>query len=255
MAWQGLAAEIQQVPAVTRAYTAACVVTTAAVLELLSPFQLYFNPHLVFRKFQVPVLPHAGGGFLPRPHSRLRLYVSLWRRPYDFARVPRQPILLGPGPYSHAGVCMEPSQPSGQGQLLRPPHLPGAIPALGTHGLLTAAGQLDPRGPAGDCCGTHLLLSGRCLSQPAWRQEAAADPRLPPGPLPTGSCYWMPQKRTPITCPSLRSSQDPSSNDPIQGQGQPQGPVSQASVNPPSHPEPLLAVEQTVLEVGQPNKL
>ncbi|XP_073079068.1 derlin-3 isoform X2 [Manis javanica] len=54
MAWQGLATEFLQVPAVTRAYTAACVVTTAAVqLELLSPFQLYFNPHLVFRKFQV----------------------------------------------------------------------------------------------------------------------------------------------------------------------------------------------------------
>ncbi|KAL0626013.1 Derlin-3 [Plecturocebus cupreus] len=54
MAWRGLAAEFLQVPAVTRAYTAACVLTTAAVqLELLSPFQLYFNPHLVFRKFQV----------------------------------------------------------------------------------------------------------------------------------------------------------------------------------------------------------
>nr|XP_042122296.1 derlin-3 isoform X2 [Peromyscus maniculatus bairdii] len=53
MAGQGLAAGFLQVPAVTRAYTAACVLTTAAVLELLSPFQLYFNPHLVFRKFQV----------------------------------------------------------------------------------------------------------------------------------------------------------------------------------------------------------
>ncbi|XP_012383696.1 derlin-3 isoform X3 [Dasypus novemcinctus] len=54
MAWQGLTAEFLQVPAVTRVYTAACVLTTAAVqLELLSPFQLYFNPHLVFRKFQI----------------------------------------------------------------------------------------------------------------------------------------------------------------------------------------------------------
>ncbi|XP_031298218.2 derlin-3 isoform X6 [Camelus dromedarius] len=54
MAWRGLATEFLQVPAVTRTYTAACVLTTAAVqLELLSPFQLYFNPHLVFRKFQV----------------------------------------------------------------------------------------------------------------------------------------------------------------------------------------------------------
>ncbi|XP_048199538.1 derlin-3 isoform X1 [Perognathus longimembris pacificus] len=54
MAWQGMAAEFLQVPAVTRAYTAACVLTTAAVqLEILSPFQLYFNPRLVFQKFQV----------------------------------------------------------------------------------------------------------------------------------------------------------------------------------------------------------
>ncbi|KAK7804120.1 hypothetical protein U0070_002463 [Myodes glareolus] len=54
MAGQGLAAGFLQVPTVTRAYTTACVLTTAAVqLELLSPFQLYFNPHLVFRKFQV----------------------------------------------------------------------------------------------------------------------------------------------------------------------------------------------------------
>ncbi|GAB1295242.1 Derlin-3 [Apodemus speciosus] len=89
MAGQRLAAGFLQVPAVTRAYTAACVLTTAAVqLELLSPFQLYFNPHLVFRKFQVwrlittflffgplgfgfffnmlfvPLLPHAGGGVI-----------------------------------------------------------------------------------------------------------------------------------------------------------------------------------------------
>lgn len=33
MAWQGLATEFLQVPAVTRAYTAACVVTTAAVVS------------------------------------------------------------------------------------------------------------------------------------------------------------------------------------------------------------------------------
>ncbi|XP_014652805.1 PREDICTED: derlin-3-like [Ceratotherium simum simum] len=53
MAWGGLVADFLQVPAVTRAYTAACMPTTAAMLELLSPFQLYFNPHLVLRKFQV----------------------------------------------------------------------------------------------------------------------------------------------------------------------------------------------------------
>ncbi|XP_032112558.1 derlin-3 isoform X4 [Sapajus apella] len=46
MAWQGLAAEFLQVPAVTRAYTAACVLTTAAVFQvwrLVTNF-LFFGP-------------------------------------------------------------------------------------------------------------------------------------------------------------------------------------------------------------------
>nr|XP_033812943.1 derlin-3 isoform X2 [Geotrypetes seraphini] len=53
MANRGLAQEYMQIPAVTRTYTTACVLTTAAVqLEFISPFQLYFNPDLIFRKFQ-----------------------------------------------------------------------------------------------------------------------------------------------------------------------------------------------------------
>nr|XP_031298217.1 derlin-3 isoform X2 [Camelus dromedarius] len=169
MAWRGLATEFLQVPAVTRTYTAACVLTTAAVLELLSPFQLYFNPHLVFRKFQtlqVPLLPHAGGGLLPRPHGRLRLHVSLRGRPYDPAGAPGQPLLPGPGPHGHAGVRVEPPQPPGEGQLLRPPHLPGTIPALGAHGLLNAAGQLHPCGPAGPSPPLVLPTSGPVLVPP-----------------------------------------------------------------------------------------
>ncbi|XP_071619733.1 derlin-2-like isoform X4 [Heliangelus exortis] len=53
MAYQGLAQEYLGMPAVTRAYTTACVLTTAAVLEFITPFQLYFNPDLIFRKFQI----------------------------------------------------------------------------------------------------------------------------------------------------------------------------------------------------------
>ena len=42
-----------EMPPVTRAYTTACVLTTMAVqLDLLSPFQLYFNPVLVWTKYQ-----------------------------------------------------------------------------------------------------------------------------------------------------------------------------------------------------------
>ena len=45
--------EFMSIPPVTRAYTTACVLTTLAVqLDLVTPFQLYFNPDLVFRKYQ-----------------------------------------------------------------------------------------------------------------------------------------------------------------------------------------------------------
>ncbi|CAC5357837.1 DERL2_3 [Mytilus coruscus] len=46
--------EYMQMPPVTRAYTTACVITTIAVqLDIITPFQIYFNPDLIFRKFQV----------------------------------------------------------------------------------------------------------------------------------------------------------------------------------------------------------
>ncbi|XP_044145695.1 derlin-2-like [Bufo gargarizans] len=44
----------QHVPSVTRAYTTACFLTTAAVqMELVSPFQIYFNPDLIFKRLQI----------------------------------------------------------------------------------------------------------------------------------------------------------------------------------------------------------
>ena len=58
-----------EMPPVTRAYTTACVLTTMSVqLELLSPFQLYFNPILIWRNLQVNFLfdvsSDANNGFL-----------------------------------------------------------------------------------------------------------------------------------------------------------------------------------------------
>ncbi|KAK6625142.1 hypothetical protein RUM43_005433 [Polyplax serrata] len=54
MAYQTFRQEYLQIPVVTRAYTTACVITTVAVqLELVSPFQLYFNPTLIFHQYQV----------------------------------------------------------------------------------------------------------------------------------------------------------------------------------------------------------
>lgn len=54
MAYQTLLQEYMQIPPVTRAYTTACVVTTLAVqLDLVSPFQLYFNPIVILKKYQL----------------------------------------------------------------------------------------------------------------------------------------------------------------------------------------------------------
>ncbi|XP_075192497.1 derlin-2 isoform X2 [Anomaloglossus baeobatrachus] len=54
MAYQTFRQEYMQIPPVTRAYTTACVLTTAVVqLEIITPFQLYFNPELIFRHYQV----------------------------------------------------------------------------------------------------------------------------------------------------------------------------------------------------------
>eukprot|EP00794_Sanderia_malayensis_P013950 gene13950-15406_t len=54
MAYQTFHQEFMQIPVVTRVYTSACVLTTAAVqLDLISPFQLYFNPDLIIYRFQI----------------------------------------------------------------------------------------------------------------------------------------------------------------------------------------------------------
>jgi len=54
MPYQTFRQEYMQMPVITRAYTTACVLTTVAVqLGSVSPFQLYFNPHLIFHNFQI----------------------------------------------------------------------------------------------------------------------------------------------------------------------------------------------------------
>ncbi|MGH0144437.1 UNVERIFIED_CONTAM: hypothetical protein FKN15_017188 [Acipenser sinensis] len=103
---QSFTQEYLQIPAVTRAYTTACVLTTAAVqlefitpfqlyfnpdlifkryqqLEFITPFQLYFNPDLIFRRYQIPILPNAGGRLVQGQNSRLRLHVPVWWSPHD----------------------------------------------------------------------------------------------------------------------------------------------------------------------------
>uniref|UniRef100_F1MS86 Derlin n=1 Tax=Bos taurus TaxID=9913 RepID=F1MS86_BOVIN len=253
MAWQGLATEFLQVPAVTRTYTAACVLTTAAVqLELLSPFQLYFNPHLVFRKFQVwrlitnflffgPlgfsfffnmlfvfrycrmleegsfrgrtadfVFMFLFGGvlmtllgllgslfFLGQALTAMLVYV--WSRRSPGVRVNFFGLLTFQAPFL-PWALMGFSMLLGNSILVDLLGLTSSqvLPTLGQAwphaGLAGRAGHQTPmlwglQGCGGwprhwrlshrDCGGPRLLLPGGRLPQPAWRQEAAADPQLP----------------------------------------------------------------------------
>ncbi|KAI5694536.1 hypothetical protein M8J76_000797 [Diaphorina citri] len=54
MAYQTFRQEYMQMPPVTRVYTTSCVLTTIAThLDLVSIFQLYFNPILIIKHYQI----------------------------------------------------------------------------------------------------------------------------------------------------------------------------------------------------------
>ncbi|XP_071849342.1 derlin-2-like [Apostichopus japonicus] len=54
MAYQTFQEEYMQTPPITRAYTTTCVLTTLAVqLDVITPFQLYFNPDLILNHLQL----------------------------------------------------------------------------------------------------------------------------------------------------------------------------------------------------------
>uniref|UniRef100_A0A182KF94 Derlin n=1 Tax=Anopheles christyi TaxID=43041 RepID=A0A182KF94_9DIPT len=54
MAYQTIRQEYLQIPIVTRVYSTACIITTLSVhLDIVTPFQLYFNPKLIFEHYQL----------------------------------------------------------------------------------------------------------------------------------------------------------------------------------------------------------
>ena len=131
--------------------------------------------------------------------------------------------LFEPDPFADACVGPDPVGMGGSGCLLTAPLLTSSgltssqvLPTLGQAwphaGLAGRAGHQTPmlwglQGCGGwprhwrlshrDCGGPRLLLPGGRLPQPAWRQEAAADPQLPvsadslPHPLPQMALYPM----------------------------------------------------------------
>ncbi|XP_018009180.1 derlin-2-like [Hyalella azteca] len=54
MAQWSLQREFMEMPPVTRVYTSACVITTLLVqMDIVTPFNLYFNPTLIIKHYQV----------------------------------------------------------------------------------------------------------------------------------------------------------------------------------------------------------
>ena len=59
-----------EMPPVTRAYSTACFMTTLAVqLDIVSPFQLYYNPMLIWKQYQAGFIDL--GLLASRPKSAL----------------------------------------------------------------------------------------------------------------------------------------------------------------------------------------
>lgn len=73
-----------------------------------------------------------------------------------------------PGLYNNAGLRVEPKEPICPHELLWSSKLPGPLSALGAHGVLLVAGELDYSGPFGYCSWAYIFFLGRYISQSAW---------------------------------------------------------------------------------------
>lgn len=167
----------------------ACVLTAAAVqLELITRFQLYFDPELIFKHFQIWILitnflflGPVGFHFLFNliflyRYCRMLEDGSFWGRTGDCIYVPFWWILndhfwfvcelsfLGLGLYNNARLPVEPKEPLCSHELLWPSQLPGPLSALGAHGVFLIVGELNHCGPFGYCSWTHIFYLGRCIS-------------------------------------------------------------------------------------------
>ncbi|RMC10843.1 hypothetical protein DUI87_12555 [Hirundo rustica rustica] len=139
MAYQTFRQEYLQVPPVTRAYTTACVLTTAAVqLELITPFQLYFNPELIFKHFQAFTIMLVYVWSRRNPYVRMNFFgLLIFQAPFLPWVLMGFSLLLGNSiivdllgiAVGHIYFFLEdvfPNQPGG-GRLLRTPSVLKAI--------------------------------------------------------------------------------------------------------------------------------
>ncbi|WAR02518.1 DERL2-like protein [Mya arenaria] len=79
---QSFQQEYMQMPPMTRTYTTACVLTTLAVqLDFVTPFQIYFNQELIFKRFQIVAL-FVNLVFLGSAFTIMLVYVWSRRNPY-----------------------------------------------------------------------------------------------------------------------------------------------------------------------------
>lgn len=168
-------------PPVTRVYTTACVITTLAVqLEIVSPFQLYFNPLLILRlplKFyqvmkmyfkaissvetchyfpvfwnfwvqlslqhdlHLSILQNVRGGQFQRKIRRFCNDVCFWSSFYDHFCILCESPLPWPGIHDHAGLCLGQEESLHQNELLWFAYIQCSLSSLGAARILSPLGQ------------------------------------------------------------------------------------------------------------------
>lgn len=101
-------------------------------------------------------MSNARRRLLPRSDSRLCIYVPFWWIFNDSFWFVCE-LSFRPGLYNNAGLRVEPTEPICPHELLWSSKLPGPLSALGAHGVLLVAGELDYSGPLGIAVG-HIYF-------------------------------------------------------------------------------------------------
>jgi len=204
MALQQLVQEYMEMPPITRAYTTACVFTTVAVqLDIVTPFQLYFNPMLIFRSYQLWRLITSfcffgGFGFsflfnmiFTYRYCRMLEEGSFRGRTADFfimflfggtimvmMAVFVNMVFLGQAFTIMLVYVWSRRNPYIRMNFFRPSHIPSAFFALGASGVFLIAGECGDRRFYGNRLRPFLLFFGRRLSVAKGRISSSQNARF-----------------------------------------------------------------------------
>ncbi|GFH24335.1 derlin [Haematococcus lacustris] len=191
----------KSLPIVTRTYVTLAFLTTAGcALEIITPYNVYYNTKLIFGKGEVwrlvtnffffgqLVQQVTGGRLLPWPQRRFLVDAAAGCGAADQRGTLGQRAVPGLLPHLHDGVCLGPPASVRHSVIPGRVHLHGPLPALGAPGLQPAAGLVTCSGPHGHGRRSLLLLFGGRVP-PHERTPAAAHPRHRPSVVPDrGRC-------------------------------------------------------------------